>query len=178
MTAVISATSCATTKQLYKVIDSYCPSTLVLAVHDRLCERPSLQHGIGFPVRTSYRDVFPMLMDMRHDFLLHWDRINVVHDESVSGSSAQDLVNGLTREYVHGVQAPDVTLFRINGFGYGTPVVDHRNCTSEAGRSAITFTSAHLLDHMVTDREKKFFIVIATTKVIEAMIEEVRRCFD
>lgn len=146
---------------------------MVLTVHDRFCDRPRMQHGIGFPARTSFRDVFPMLMDMRHDFLLKWDRINIVHDESVDIISAQDLVNGLTREYVHGVEAPDVTLFRVNGLGYGSPVVDHSNCTTASGRSAVTFTSAHLIDHLADERDRKFFIVIAKTKTIENIIEEV-----
>lgn len=171
---MISAASCSTTKLMYSLVANYCPSTLVLAVHDRLCDRPALQHGIGFPARTSFRDVFPMLMDMRHDFLLQWNKINIVHDDSVDVVSAQDLVNGLTREYVHGVGPPEVTLFRVNSFGYGTPVVDHTNCTTNSGRSSITFTSTHLMDHLVDDRQRKFFIVIAKTKTIENIIEEVR----
>ena len=114
-----------------------------------------------------------MLMDMRHDFLLKWDKINVVHDDSVDMTSAQDLVNGLTREYVHGAEAPDVTLFRVNAFSYGTPVVDHSDCITRTGRSSITFTTGHLIDHLVSDRERKFFLVIAKTKTIENIIEQV-----
>lgn len=132
-----------------------------------------MQHGIGFQARTSFRDVFPMLMDMRHDFLLTWDKIHIVHDDSVDSVSAQDLVNGLTQEYVHGIPTPDVTLFRVNSFGYGTPVSDHTNCLTESGRSSVTFTSSHLMDHLVKDKEIKFFIVIAKTKTIENIIEEV-----
>jgi hypothetical protein len=173
LTAVISLASCGTTKQLYNLVASFCPSTLIVAVHDRLCERPVMQHGIGFPARSSFRDVFPMLMDMRHDFLLTWDKINIVHDDSVDSVSAQDLVNGLTQEYVHGMPTPEVTLFRVSSIGYGTTVSDHSNCLTESGRSRVTFTSAHLMDHLVMDRGMKFFIVIAKTKTIENVIEEV-----
>lgn len=116
-----------------------------------------------------------MLMDMRHDFLLHWDKINIIHDDAVDPVSAQDLVNGLTQEYVHGVQAPDVTLFSVNNIGHESPVLHHSNCMSTTDKSGITFTTSHLMDHLVDERAMKFFIVIATTKTIENVIEEVSR---
>jgi len=177
LTIVISATSCQMTRQLYRLLIDSCPGTVVLSIHDRTCSRPSDQHGIGFPVRSSVKDVIPMVMDLRHDFLRTWDHINLVHDESVDDDMILKYVQGLTSHQVPGTPVPKILVYKVNSHGYGTPVMSHGNCTTDSGRSAITFTSAHLVDHILEDEEMKYFIVIASSGTIEHIVEEVSNSF-
>lgn len=176
LTVILSATSCPVTKQLYHLIVEHCPTTAILSIHDQTCSRPSRDHGIGFPVRASVSDVLPMVMDLRYDFLRHWDHINLVHDDTLDHETVHKFVKGLTTMEIQGVSSPEVTVFHLNGHGYGTPVVYHGNCTTDAGRAAITFNSAHLVQHIEEDPSKmKYFVVIGKSSTIENIVEEVSR---
>lgn len=174
LTVILSAVSCGITRQLYQLVHDHCPGTTVLAIHDRTCPRPSSHHGIGFPVRSSIRDVIPMVMDLRHDFLRSWDHINLIHDDSVDHEMVHKYVEGLTTSEVKGAPVPEVLVYKVDSHGYGSPVRHHENCTTDAGRSAITFTSAHLIDHIQDDDDNmKYFVVIASSGTIESIVEEV-----
>ena len=175
LTVIISATSCQLTEQLYHLVHDYCPGTTILAIHDRTCSRPSNHYGIGFPVRSSVKDVIPMVMDLRHDFLRSWDHINLVHDETVDNDMIHKYVDGLKTPHVRGVAAPDVVVYKVDSHGYGSPVVHHGNCTSDSGRSSITFTASHFIDHIQEDAGMKYFVVIASSVTIANIVEEVRK---
>lgn len=82
--AIITCIPCSKTRSFYNLIYDFCPSTLILSIHESNCERPSKDFGIGFPIMTSVDDVVPMLVDMRNDFLKKWVHINIIHDNTIS----------------------------------------------------------------------------------------------
>lgn len=176
MTAIVSAASCEITRNLYEVIEEYCPGTVILSVLDRACIRPSKYRGLGFPVRTSIVDVVPMLMDMRYDFLRNWHQINLIHDESIREDHLLELVYGLTSVEAY-TQAPEVTAWSVVGSGSVVKVTAHQNCTRESIRQSHQhFTPEHLAQHIGEDVSMQYFIVLGKSGTIEEMIEQVSVC--
>lgn len=90
--AVITSLNCKQTRSFYALIHEFCPSTLILSIHESNCERPSNDFGVGFPVMASVDDVIPMLIDMRHDFLKDWSHINILHDNTIGKFKRSTLV--------------------------------------------------------------------------------------
>ena len=112
-----------------------------------------------------------MLIDMRHDFMRYWPKINLLHDESVDRDSIQDLVNGLEREYVYGADPPEVTVFHMKDPNNAISVSDHSSCMTKSGPE---MSVSHLMEHLVLETDRKFFVVIGKSKMIEKAVEEVR----
>lgn len=169
----MSAISCDLTKNLYDLIEEYCPGTVVLAIHERTCTRPSKYRGIGFPVRTSIVDVVPMLMDMRYDFLQKWHQIHLIHDESIESDQLAEIVSGMTS--VEGyAYPPELTVWSVSGSGVSIDqIVDHTNCTRDDFRKNTIFTTRHLVEHISTNISMQYFIVVGKSGTIENLIEEV-----
>lgn len=181
MTALISATSCPRSRQMYDLIAENCPTTLILAVHERNCQRPAKFAGLGLPVMASVADTVPMLVDMRHDFLRDWDKMNIVHDSSIATATLHDLVDGLASATGPGLVHASVTTFQVDSNRKRiTPAVDgkvkdHRNCmTLEAGQRE-KFSAKHLMRHLEEESTLAHFIVIGTPRTIETIVEEARR---
>ena len=173
LTAIVSAVSCGLTKSLYELMETRCPGTVVLAIHERSCNRPAKNRGIGFPVRSSIMDVVPMLMDMRYDFLAKWHQINFIHDESINWDHVQEVVRGLTSSETF-AYPPEMVVWSITGSGSVTRVLNHQNCTREDIRKDMVFTPSHLASHISEDVSMQYFIVVGKSGTIEHMIEEVR----
>lgn len=172
LTAIVTAVSCEMTKNLYELMEEYCPGTVILAIHERTCIRPSKYRGIGFAVRSSIVDVVPMLMDMRYDFLSKWHQIHLIHDESIKEDQLSELVSGLTSSDTF-AYPPEVTIWSITGSGSAVKVLDHHNCTRDDIRKDMVFTPSHLASHISEDISMQFFIVVGKSGTIEHMIEEV-----
>lgn len=77
---------CPAMRQLYTLVRQRCPTSALLAIHQRACPRPEPDIGIGFPVLSSMTDVIPMLIDLKYDSLKEWEHINLIHDSSVGKS--------------------------------------------------------------------------------------------
>lgn len=179
MTAMISATSCARTKQLYDLIDDNCPTVMVLAVHERHCPRPARYSGVGFPVTGEVADTIPMLVDMRHDFLKDWSRINLVHDSSVDHKTLHDLVDGLASAEGPGITPASVMTYKVDisrkrvtskGDLVGK---DHAECMRSGSKER--FSARHLTKHIESDPSLAYFVLIGGERTIETIVEEVRQ---
>lgn len=180
MTALITATSCARTRQIYDLIGENCPATLVLAVHERSCRRPSRHTGIGFPVTGEVADTIPMLVDMRHDYLKDWTKISLIHDDSVNRETLHDLVDGLASAEGEGVQPASVITYKVDvlrkritprELDMSQSVKDHSNCMRKGNPEH--FSERHLTRHIESDPSLTNFILLGNQQTIETVVEEV-----
>lgn len=152
-----------------------CPTTAVIAIHERECPRPAHGSGVGFPVASSVSDIVPMLVDMRHDFLKDWSHINLIHDRSVNTDTLHSMIDGIVSAEGLGIRPTSVTTFRVDvNRRRITPTtpgsVDHTKCLTDPGKR---FSSKHLARHIQEDLSLTNFIVMGKARAIEDVVEEV-----
>ncbi|KAI1287992.1 Glutamate receptor ionotropic, kainate 3 [Halotydeus destructor] len=182
LVAVVTATSCYRTKLMYELIAEHCPTTLLLAVHDRACPRPPPDVGIGFPLTISSADVIPMLVDMRHDLLRDWSHINFIYDKTVDRDTLHDAVDSLAQSHGHLAKPTSVVTYRVDvlrkrmtpkvdgAVPVGETIADHSKCMNQGAKGR--FSAKHLVRHIESDKDMTHLVLMGNPRTVETVIEE------
>uniref|UniRef100_A0AAN0N6H9 Ionotropic receptor 93a n=1 Tax=Polyphagotarsonemus latus TaxID=1204166 RepID=A0AAN0N6H9_9ACAR len=109
-TLIISALSCYENKDLYKKIQEFCKSTLVMSLISPTCERPTVQQGIAFPIiKSENENYISLLIDLKSNLLYKWKDILMVYDDQLDDFVINSIIYSVETINEPGVEKSKIT---------------------------------------------------------------------